>query len=35
MKSGEAAEVILVFKSDVMDAMLDRFGQELDITFIG
>ena len=35
MKSGEPASITLQFGSDVMDAMVDRFGQEMDITFIG
>lgn len=35
MKSGEPAIITLQFDSDVMDAMVDRFGQEMDITFIG
>lgn len=35
MKSGEPASITLQFDSDVMDAMVDRFGQEMDITFIG
>ena len=34
MKSGEEATVILSFDNSVIDALIDRFGQDLDITFI-
>ena len=35
MKSGESAEITLQFDSNVMDTMVDRFGQEMEITYIG
>ena len=35
MKSGDAEEILLEFDSSVIDAMTDRFGQDMDITFIG
>ena len=34
MKTGDKAEIVLEFDSSVIDAMVDRFGQNLDITYI-
>ena len=34
MKSGESDQITLEFDSSVIDAMVDRFGQDMDITFI-
>ena len=34
MKSGEASEVLLEFDSSVIDAMVDRFGQNLTFTYM-
>lgn len=34
MKSGDAEELTLDFDSSVIDAMIDRFGQDMGITFI-
>ncbi|MBR0418287.1 MAG: WYL domain-containing protein [Erysipelotrichaceae bacterium] len=34
MMSGDEAKVTLRFDSSVIDAMIDRFGQDLDITFL-
>ena len=34
MKGGEAAEIVLTFDGEVMDAMVDRFGQDMEITHI-
>ena len=34
MKGGEAAELVLTFDGEVMDAMVDRFGQDMEITHI-
>ena len=34
MKSGDTKEITLEFSNNVIDAMVDRFGQDLDITFI-
>ena len=34
MKSGESDLITLEFDSSVIDAMVDRFGQDMDITFI-